>query len=152
MTVTPTPKSSAGAGRRFGYAVAALVNAVLLYAVNVWPGWEAVPFLTSDTPQVLGLVNASIAVSLAANVVYAIFDRAWLKALGDMLTIGVGLAALLRIWHVFPFDFAGTSFDWALVVRIILGMAIVGSVIGIVTAFVSFVKSVGASGRNDGRS
>jgi predicted membrane protein len=122
--------------------VAVLVNAAILYGVNVWPGWRVVPILTGDFPLVLGLVNASIVVGLVANVVYVLADPRWLKALGDLLSTSVGLAALLRIWQVFPFDFSGSSFDWALVTRVLLGVAIGGSVIAIVVALVSFVKSL----------
>jgi len=142
MTLTAAPKRPTVATRRFGYVVAVLVNAALLYAANGWPGWEAVPFLTGDMPLVMGFVNASIAVNLAANVVYLVRDPSWLKALGDMLTTTVGVVALLRIWQVFPFDFGTSSFDWTLVVRILLGVAIVGSAIAIVAAFVSFMRSV----------
>jgi len=56
--------------RRLGYTIAVVVNAVLLYAVNVWPGWQAVPFLTAETAAVVPLVNASVLVSLVANAVY----------------------------------------------------------------------------------
>jgi hypothetical protein len=122
--------------------VAVLVNAAILYAVNVWPGWQALPFLTDDVSLVLGLVNASILVNVVANLVYVVADPRWLKALGDVLTTGVGLAALLQIWRVFPFDFSGSSFDWALVVRIAVGVAIGGSAIAIVVALVTFVKSI----------
>ena len=146
MGRTAAPKRPAVATRRFGYVVAVLVNAALLYLVNGWPGWDAVPFLTADTRLVIGLVNASILVNLAANVVYVVRDPPWLKALGDVLTTTVGLVALLRIWQVFPFDFASSSFDWALVVRVLLGVAIVGSAIGIVAAFVSFVRNVASTG------
>ena len=146
MGRTAAPKRPAVATRRFGYVVAVLVNAALLYLVNGWPGWDAVPFLTADTRLVIGLVNASILVNLAANVVYVVRDPPWLKALGDVLTTTVGLVALLRIWQVFPFDFASSSFDWALVVRVLLGVAIVGSAIGIVAAFVSFVRNVASAG------
>ena len=118
MTLTEVPKRPVVAARRAGYVVAVLVNAAILYAVNVWPGWQALPFLTDDVSLVLELVNASILVNVAANMVYVVADPHWLKALGDVLTTGVGLAALLQIWRVFPFDFSGNSFDWALVVRI----------------------------------
>jgi hypothetical protein len=50
--------------RRFGYLIAVAVNAAILYAANVWPGWRAVPFLTEATLQVLWLVNVSLAVAL----------------------------------------------------------------------------------------
>ena len=47
------------------------------------------------------------------------------------------------MWQVFPFDFSGSSFDWALAVRVAMGVAIGGSAIAVVGAFLSFVKSVG---------
>jgi len=47
-----------------------VVNAALLFVLNGQPGWQALPFLTSATSQVLGLVNLSLAVGLAVNLVY----------------------------------------------------------------------------------
>lgn len=141
MTLT-APQRHSLAVRRTGYLMSMLVNAVLLYAANVWPGWDAVPFLTSDMALVIGLVNASIIVNLVANLVYLLRDPRWLRALGDLLTVCVGLAAMVQIWRVFPFDFSGSSFDWTLVTRILLGVGIGGSIIGIVVAIVAFVRAV----------
>ncbi|MBH0122612.1 hypothetical protein I0Q12_25200, partial [Rhodococcus sp. CX] len=91
---------------------------------------------------VLGWVNASIVVGLVANLVYLVRDPRWLKALGDIATTAVGLVALLRIWQVFPFDFGADAFDWPLVVRILLGLVIVGSGIAIlVTLFTAARRS-----------
>jgi hypothetical protein len=144
MTLTETASKRPAVGDRgVGYVVAVLVNVAALYAVNVWPGWQALPFLTEDMRLVLGLVNASMLVSIVANMVYFVADPRWLKALGDIVTTAVGIAALVRMWQVFPFDFSGSSFDWALVVRVAMGVAIGGSAIALVVAFVSFVKSVG---------
>jgi hypothetical protein len=144
MTLTETASKRPAVGdRRVGYVVAVLVNAAVLYAVNVWPGWQALPFLSEDMRLVLGLVNASMLVSIVANMAYFAADPRWLKALGDIATTAVGIAALVRMWQVFPFDFSGSSFDWALVVRVAMGVAIGGSAIALVVAFLSFVKSVG---------
>ncbi len=129
------------ATRRFGYGIAVLVNAALLYAANVWPGWESVPFLTSDTTQVLGLVNASIIWTLLANVVYVGNDHPKVKASGDALGTVIGVAAMVRIWQVFPFDFGEGSFDWALLTRVLLGIGIVGGIIGIVVNVVAFFRT-----------
>lgn len=142
MSSTTQPRRPGVGTRRVGYAAAVLVNAALLFAVNGWPGWEAVPFLTADTTLVLDLVNASILVSLAANAVYLLHDPPWLRALGDVVTMSVGLAAMARFWHVFPFDFGDSTFDWSLVVRILLGVGIVGSIIGILAGLTSFVRDV----------
>lgn len=144
MSVATGRRRPPTATRRVGYAVAVLVNAALLYAANVWPGWETIPFLTEDTERVIRLVNASIMVGLAANIVYLVRDPRWLKALGDVVTTTVGLAALVRIWQVFPFDLDSSGFDWPLAVRILLGIAIVGSVIGILAGLTTFVRIVTA--------
>jgi hypothetical protein len=142
MSLTTDRKRPGVAVRRVGYAAAVLVNAALLFAVNVWPGWEALWFLTEDTALVLGLVNASILVSLAANAVYLLHDPPWLRALGDVVTTSVWLAALVRIWQVFPMDFGDSSFNWSLVAHVLLGVAIVGSLIGIVVGLTALVRDV----------
>ena len=144
MTHIATQRRPAVGARRAGYLVAVLVNAAMLYAVNVWPGWESVPFLTEGMRLVIGLVNLSIVVNLGANVVYLVRDPPWVRALGDILTTAVGLLAMIRMWQVFPFDFGNTSFDWTLVVRVLLGVGIVGSSIGIGVAAVSLGKGLAA--------
>ncbi len=131
------------AARRFGYGVAVAVNAVLLLAINWWPGWQAVPFLTPDTELVIGFVNASVIASLLVNVVYLVRDDRPVRSAGDLVTVIVGLVALLRVWQVFPFDFGAATFDWALVFHILLGVAIVGSAIGILVSAIRLAGSVG---------
>lgn len=139
--------SSQDAGsRRAGYVVAVAINLALLVALNSWPGWDAVPFLTDETTRVLGWVNASLVVSALANVAYVVADPRWLKAAGDAVTTGVGLVAMLRLWSVFPFAFAAGSVDWALVVRVVLVVGIVGSAIGIVAAVVRLVAAAAHTG------
>jgi hypothetical protein len=137
-TRRPTRRPSTAA-RRFGHAVAVVVNAAMLYVVNVWPGWDSLWFLTEDTTRVLGLVNASIVAGIVANAVYVVHDTGRLRSLGDLVTTGIGLAAMIAIWEIFPFDFGATTFDWELVVRIVLAVGIIGSVIAIITHLVSLV-------------
>src|SRR4051812_44953167 len=103
-TTPKVRKRPSAAARRAGYVIAVMVNAAMLYGVNRWPGWDAVPFLTNDTELVLGFVNASILVSLAANALYLVRDPRWLKALGDGVVAAVGVATSVRVWQVFPFD------------------------------------------------
>ena len=122
-------KRPSAASRRFGYAVAVVVNLALLLLVNRWPGWAAVPFLTDDTELVLGVVNASIVAGVLANLAFLAADPPWLKAAGDLVTTAIGLAAAVRVWQVFPFELSST---WALVVHLLLAIAIIGSVIGMV--------------------
>jgi hypothetical protein len=130
------------ASRRLGYTIAVAVNAVLIYLVNVSPGWDAVPFLTPATTEVLPWVNASMIAGVVANAVYVAWDPRWFKALGDVVTTSIGIVAMVRIWQVFPFDFTGSSFDWALVAKFALGFGIGGSIVAILVALVTLVRSL----------
>jgi hypothetical protein len=130
------------ASRRLGYTIAVAVNALLIYLVNVSPGWDAVPFLTPATTEVLPWVNASIIAGVIANAVYVAWDPTWFKALGDIVTTSIGIVAMVRIWQVFPFDFTGSSFDWALVAKFALGFGIGGSIVAIIVALVTLVRSL----------
>jgi len=122
--------------------MAAMINVAFLYAVHIWPGWQAVPFLTEDTPRVLGLVNLSLAAGMVSNLIYVVYDAPWFKALGDVVTTAIGLASLLRIYRVFPFAFSESSIDWLLVTRVVLIVGIVGTIIGIVVQTVVFIRRV----------
>lgn len=142
----PKPKTAARgrvgpAGRRFGYAVAILVGLAVLYGINVWPGWEIVPILTDGMTQVLGLLSASLVVGIIVNAINLIFDRTWLRAIGDLVTLCIGIVVLARLWAVFPFNFPDDGFDWALVVTILLGLAILGSAVGILVQIVILIRA-----------
>ena len=141
--IAPTSKTGSGSGsRRLGYLLAILINGVMLYVVNVWPGWQSVPILTEDTQLLLGLVNLALIAGIIVNVVNLILDLAPVRALGDLVILGIGLVVLVGIWQVFPFNFEGASFDWTLLVRIVLALAIAGSVIGILVQIVVLVRSI----------
>jgi hypothetical protein len=152
MARTASPRRPSPGTRRAGYVVAAVVNAAMLYVINVWPGWQAVPFLTGETRQVLGLVNLSVVVGLVANLVYLANDAPWLKSLGDLVTTAVGLVVIVQVWLVFPFSFDDWSADWSWLVRLMLVVAGVGASIGIVVQFVSLIGRIAHGGVRSGPS
>ncbi|WP_076263804.1 hypothetical protein [Intrasporangium flavum] len=121
----PTPASVAG-----GNLGAAVVNGIIYYLLNVAPGWQAVPFLTSETTLVLPAVNAAIIASIVVNVLTAFVRAPRLRALGDVVTIGFGFVALVQLWTVFPFDY-GPESAWTVVARVLLVLGFVGSGFGL---------------------
>ena len=137
MTGTDRVQRPPAGTRRVGYSVAIAFNAALLFVLNGWPGWQAIPFLTSDTVQVLWLVNLSLAAGIAANAVYLAYDPPWVKSLGDLATTGIALATAIRIWQVFPFSL---SSGWPAAVRVLLVVVIVGSCIALVVQIVSLAR------------
>lgn len=130
-------------GTRAGYVAAAVVNGILLWLIHVWPGWDAVPFLTEDFEIVLWLVDLSLVVAIVLNLVYLVSDPRWLTAAGAVVTLAVGLAGAVRMLQVFPFDFDGSDV-WPMVVRILLWVGIVGSGIGIVANVGTLVRALAA--------
>jgi len=141
MTVNAPVRRPPVAARRVGYVIAAALTAAFWFVVNVSPGWQALPFLTEEAHRVVPLVNVSLAASLVVNLLYVAYDPPWFRALGDVVTTGFGLAVLARIWQVFPFSFTG-SFDWSLLLRVLLFLAIVGSIVGIVINLATFFRAV----------
>ena len=140
MPPTTAARRPSAAARRVGYLVGIVVSVALLVILNGQPGWQALPFLTSDTSQVIGLVNLSLAVSLSVNVVYLFYDPPWLKSLGDLITSGIGLAVAIRIWQVFPFAFHSSAAWWSTAIRVLLILVIVGSATSIVVQAVSLAR------------
>jgi hypothetical protein len=141
MAVTTTPRRPEVATRRVGYGVAIAANAVLLYLVNVSPGWDAVPFLTGDMTGVLGWVNASIVAGIIANALYVVVDRRWFRSLGELLVTLIGLAALVRLWQVFPFAFDDRGVPWHEITRWVLAIGMAGSGIGLIVNAVKLARA-----------
>ena len=110
----------------------------------MWPGWDAVPFLTADFDTVLWLIDLSLVVTIALNLLYVIRDPRRLTAAGAVVTTAIGLAAAVRMLQVFPFDF-GDSDVWPVVFRVLLWVAIVGAGIGIIVNAANVVRGRGAA-------
>ena len=143
MTATVAKRPST-ASRRVGYVVAAAINTALLWLIHVWPGWDAVPFLTADFETVLWLIDLSLVVTIAVNLVYMVRDPRWLTAAGAILTTVIGLASAVRMLQVVPFDFGDSEF-WPAVVRVLLWVGVVGAVIGIIANAATLVRARGAA-------
>lgn len=120
--------------------MAAGVNAVLLFLINVTPGWSILPFLTPDMSIVLPWINASMVAGILANVVYLIRDTPRIKSIGDLVTQAIGLVAMIRLWQVFPFDFGADANAWATVVRVVLIVGVVGTAIAMIVSVVISIR------------
>lgn len=129
--------------RRFGYAVAIALNIAFIFVINEWPGWSSVPFLTDDTEVVIPILNAALVISIVVNAMYLIADPRWLRALGDAVTAAVSFIVIIVTLRVFPFDFSAYTFDWTLLVQVLLGVGLVGCLVGVIANLVTFVREVG---------
>lgn len=122
--------------RKFGYFVAVMVNVVMLVLVNAVPGWRVLPFLTEDFVSLLWLVNLSMVASAFVNVAYLAYEAAWFKSVSQIGVTAIGLLAAIRTWQVFPFDFSPHTSPWENLTRLLIALAIFGSVVAILVELV----------------
>jgi len=80
------------ASRRFGYVMAILVNAAMLFVANSVLDWGWPPFLTEDFGQVLWLIDLSLLASIAVNSMYLGYDPPWFKS---VCQIGLNLITIV---------------------------------------------------------
>ncbi len=142
--VTPELKQT---GRRVGYGVAIVINVVMLVIVQNILAWGWLPFLTEEFSEVVPWISFSLGVSILVNVVYLFDDRRGVKATGQILTNLIAMVVTYRMLQVFPFDFSAYEFDWAIVARVVLILAIVGSALGAIAEIVKLAS--GASKRKE---
>ena len=118
-------------GRQVGYAVAVAVNLVMLVIAHNILDWGWLPFLTGDFAQVVPWISLGLIASIVANAIYQFNDTLIVKSTGQ---IGVNLISVFvtyQIWQVFPFDFSAYDFNWGVLVRVLLVLAMVGAGIGV---------------------
>lgn len=146
-TIPPVAPRRSRTARQVGFGIAVGVNAALLYLVNMTPGWQSMSFLTADAALVVGIVNLSLATGLVVNLIWVWVDPPWARALGELLTSAVGLAAVLAVLDVFPFDFTAWVLDPTWVVRFALVVAACGSAIAILVQVVTLARLAVNAGR-----
>jgi hypothetical protein len=129
------------AARRSGYVGTVVFEALVLVAINWWPGWDVLPFLTQETERVVGWVNASIVVYVAVYALYVLWDPRGLRAVGEIVTSTFGVVVTSRVWQVYPFETGDDWSGWGLVAHVLLGLGIVGSAIGVISGLVHLVQA-----------
>lgn len=153
MTVAEKPTRATTArrpGTRAGYVVAIILNAAGLVVVNNLLAWDLLPFLTEQFTDVLPLINLSLVATIVINTAWLSYDAPWFGSLGQVVMLGISMAATLRLYRVFPFDFTPSAFDWALLTRAALILALVGVGIAMVVEVVKLGTAV-ARGGGDAR-
>jgi hypothetical protein len=129
------------ASDRSSYVAAIIVNAALIYLLNHLLEWDLLPFLTNDFVSVRGLIRLSLFVAIALNVVFLAFDPPWFRSVGRIVMGGFSLAVSILLYQKFPFDFNPYDFDWSLIVRVLIVLAIGGSAVAILAELVKLARN-----------
>jgi hypothetical protein len=120
-------------GRRAGYIVAVIINVLMLIVVQNILDWDVLPFLTDRLEQVVPWVTLSLTATIVANLIYLFKDAQAIRSTGGIVTNLISLIVTYQIYQVFPFDFSAYDFNWEVVTRVVLIVAMVGAGIGMLT-------------------
>lgn len=139
------PRRLGSTGRRFGYVVAVGVNALGLVIVNNVLEWGWLSFLTADLAKVVPWLNVSLTAALAANLIYLFWDRPAFRSATQIVLNLVTFVVTYQFFRVFPFDFSIYTFNWGVVVRILLILTMVGAAVGVLTETYKFASGESAN-------
>jgi hypothetical protein len=140
VTQIDVPPDLRRAGRRFGYGVAIAVNIAMLIVVQNILDWGWLPFLTDEFADVVPWVSLGLAATIVANLVYQFNDTPVVKSTGQILTNLISIFVTYQVFVAFPFDFSDSTFNWAVVIRILLVLAMAGAGIGVLVEAVKLAS------------
>ena len=155
MPIKTTDRSPeiAQSARRVGYVTSIAINLAMLIVVQNILTWGWLPFLTAEFAEVVPWISLSLFATIVVNIVYQLDDSQIVKSAGQ---IGVNLISIwvtYTILTVFPFDFSAYAFDWEVVARFVLVVAILGAAIGALVEAIKLVSSLpptpSSTGRNE---
>ena len=121
--------------------MAIAVNGVILWIANSLLGWGWPPFLTPAFDDLLPWIDASLAATMAVNLLWDFRDPSWFRHLGQIGLDIISIVVTVRTLQIFPLDFTDYWAGWEILVRIAIAVAFVGLVIDIITRAVVLAGS-----------
>ena len=152
MTADNAETSRASIGtRRFGYALAVGINVLLVVVVNNILSWGWLPWLTDEFEKLLPVINLALGVNIVLAFVYMAYDEPPVKAATQIMVNLIAIVVLVRTLQIYPFDFSAydfpidiSAFDltWDLVARLVIGLAILGTAVAVVTEAIKLSRAL----------
>jgi len=114
-------------------------------------GWVRYPVLTEDFGAWLPILTVALTLSIAGHIILIIFDRYILRETTLIILNLFGIAVVLTLLSIFPFDFSAipnaTIADIAPIIATIVLIGItVGLVIGTLVSFIRFIVTISTKG------
>jgi hypothetical protein len=138
----PLPPKKRRHNKRIDFLISLIVNIIALYIINNLLDWE-VQFINWKWPQVLGILNTSIIVTIVFYAAFIIYSGKLFYLLGRTIMDIIAIVATYRLYSVFPFDFNGFfEMGWLnawFPYLLLLGM--VGLTIGIIVRAARFMTN-----------
>jgi hypothetical protein len=125
-----------GTARRVGYIVSIIVMIVVIYILRHLRQW-GVTFLTEDFENALFYIELSIYISIAANVLFILYDHSWFRHLAQAIANIFSALALIMIYVIFPFAIEDETWvKWIKIgILVIFGLTVLGILAELIKGF-----------------
>jgi hypothetical protein len=106
--------------------------------------WIRYPILTEDFNAWLPLLTIALTISIVGHIILIIYDRYLLREATLIILNLFGIAIVVTLLSIYPFDFSAIPNDIAFtVVSILITVVLIGTTIGlIIGTMVSFIKLI----------
>ncbi len=125
--------------RKKGEYIANIIfNLIFLWILSRVPHWN-IPFLADDYMVVLLVMKINCWVQIAANIVLLVMFIRALRYVVKIIAEAAGLAALMVMYYLYPFDFSNYhNLGW--LDKVLPILFIIGMVVAVVKIFTYAVK------------
>ena len=123
--------------RKIGYIFAIAFMILAIYVLRHLREW-GVTWLNEDFEKCLFYIELSIYVSIAAQVLFILYDNRWFKHLIQGVSNVFGALSIIMIYVIFPFDFGDAH--WVKWLKIGLLIVFVITVISIIVEIVKGIR------------
>ena len=103
--------------------------------------WDFFPWLTNEFNEALPAINLSLWIAVIVNLLRLAYSPTWFVGITEIISLVFSLRATVVLWRVFPLDFNNHWSGWELFARALLVVAIVGTIIGMLTQAVKLLRS-----------
>jgi len=132
------------------YISSLIFNCIFLFIANKLPDWN-LAFLTPEYAKVLLAINISLGVQASGNLMLIMYRPLTLHYITQVIINFLGFYAAYMLFTVFPFDFTASTgvigkiiqnIPLRLILKIIFGIGMAGSIISGITNLVKFIVNI----------
>lgn len=132
-------EKQASSGKRFGYIIAMLVNAALIYVFNNILSWN-IPFLLPTFEDCLWVIRLSLSATIFVNFIFIFFDVNWFHHLMQVILNVFSWLSTYFLYTIFPFEFPSEL--WTQIAKIVFIFLLVVIPIGTLVELIQFLRKV----------
>ncbi|HAF62377.1 MAG TPA: hypothetical protein DCK95_08625 [Anaerolineaceae bacterium] len=126
-------------GKKFGYFVAMVINAALIYVFEHLLAWN-IPYLLPTFAGCLWAIRLSLSVTIFVNFIYIFYDVDWFHHLMQVIENVFSWISVYFIYSIFPFEFPAEMWNQGVKIALIIILVLIP--IGTLVELIQFFRKL----------